>query len=427
MDTNFSKDELIQLIDQEISNNFAKKIGDTPTDALQLTPRKYVDSQITGISSTITASVAAAIAGITVSSGLWGDGSDSGASFDGTNQPLGSSIVSTGNYQLIRDVFYSSVIVSNTNLVRTNSYRMFVQGILQIQTGSQIHHNGYTGARGFDGGAPAGGPGGLGSSVISSGTLPGSSGGTPGGSGGNGNNNGNGQNGNLNVPTSVLHGWGSPGATHGSNKGGNGGTAGARTPGSGATESSGGSLIAAKILPHSTQAVFGLSDYTPDGTGLSLVQSFVQTSANGVASGPGGGGASDGINTTSGGGAGSGDGGGTGGMIVIFAKIIDNNTSTGIQSKGGDAGPGGNGGAATTTGGGAQGGGGGGGQGGSGGTGGVVVLVTSSIIGTGTVDVSGGIGAAGGSAGAAINGGGPAQAGQSGSTGASGKIYTIYV
>lgn len=37
------KKEIQQMIDLALKNSFGKRIGDTPTDSLQLTPRKYVN------------------------------------------------------------------------------------------------------------------------------------------------------------------------------------------------------------------------------------------------------------------------------------------------------------------------------------------------------------------------------------------------
>lgn len=37
------KKEIENMIQIEVKNNFNKRIGDTPTDNLQLTPRKYVN------------------------------------------------------------------------------------------------------------------------------------------------------------------------------------------------------------------------------------------------------------------------------------------------------------------------------------------------------------------------------------------------
>lgn len=43
------KREVEKLIDRKSGNNFSKRIGDTPTDALQLVPKKYVDSKLSGV------------------------------------------------------------------------------------------------------------------------------------------------------------------------------------------------------------------------------------------------------------------------------------------------------------------------------------------------------------------------------------------
>lgn len=41
-----TKQQVQQMIDQSLTGAFQKRIGDTPTDALQLTPKKYVDKKI---------------------------------------------------------------------------------------------------------------------------------------------------------------------------------------------------------------------------------------------------------------------------------------------------------------------------------------------------------------------------------------------
>lgn len=39
------ENDVRKIVDEELRSSFSKKIGDTPTDALQLTPKKYVDAQ----------------------------------------------------------------------------------------------------------------------------------------------------------------------------------------------------------------------------------------------------------------------------------------------------------------------------------------------------------------------------------------------
>jgi len=41
------KEQIKRMISLELHQSYRKKVGDTPTDALQLVPKKYVDSLIT--------------------------------------------------------------------------------------------------------------------------------------------------------------------------------------------------------------------------------------------------------------------------------------------------------------------------------------------------------------------------------------------
>lgn len=414
------KDDIIQLIDQEISNSFAKKIGDTPTDALQLVPKQWVDKQITSVYSAISSSV------ITSYGGIFGDASDGSASFDGSSQPNGTSLIAGNTYQLIRDVFYSSVILANTTSVLTASYRIFTTGTLTIPNGGgHIENNGFPGGDGLTGTANSGGvAGGVGGLGVLNGSLPGSVPGVGGGKGGiRGRNTpgGQGQFAIVGSIQSVSHSWGTNGSQSPTSKGGDGGQAGGNVGGFGSSIIAGGIATLALNSPHNPISVYNAFD---------LVSSSIfsiNSSAGGAGSGGGGaGGSVDGSGNNDGGGGGSAGGtGGTGGIITIFSKSIINNQANGIQTLGGIGGHGGAG--QTPTGTGLQQGGGAGGQGGAGGTGGVIILVTNSYTGTGTISVGGGAGGAGGALGSGAGGGAQGNTGGSGPTGASGSSIMVLV
>lgn len=46
--------QIQQMIVRNLKNSFSKRIGDTPTDKYQLTPKKYVDNQISSVASSTT-------------------------------------------------------------------------------------------------------------------------------------------------------------------------------------------------------------------------------------------------------------------------------------------------------------------------------------------------------------------------------------
>ena len=56
-----NEEQIKNLIDQRLSNSFVKKIGDTPTDALQLANKKYVDGKASKVYFGVVASDGSAI------------------------------------------------------------------------------------------------------------------------------------------------------------------------------------------------------------------------------------------------------------------------------------------------------------------------------------------------------------------------------
>lgn len=346
--------------------------------------------------------------------GLFGDGSDGSAAFDGTSTPAGTS-KSSNTYTLLRDVYYTDATVSSAVTIITNSFRIFCSGTLTTQAGSVIHNNGASGGNGATG--LSGGAGGTAGTTIASGTLPGGTAGVIGGAGGVGTNGsgpgGAGTIGNNGIAT--TNSWGASSSSPGSNQSGAGGAANAFSGGAAAGGGSSASATASLVGPHVIFSVYSMA---------TLAGTVVTDSANSPSAGGGGGGAGSFTGHSHGGHGGGGGGtGSTGGFVVIFAQIIS--CSGTIESLGGDGGNGGNGGDATTDMS-EQVGGGGGGQGGFGGTGGVVIIVAHSYSGNAPV-VTGGSHGAGGSGGAQVNGGGVGTSGQGGVDGASGVAVTLTV
>lgn len=446
------EDDVKKLIDQKISEVTAfsqVKYGDTPTDELQLTPKKYVDGKVSSVTGAfipkgigtakgdligfsaasvvgripvgtdgqvLTASSVASL-GVTWSSpastNLFGDGID-------------GNVIISSNTSISRDMYFNDLTISNTFILDPSGYQIFVKDTLTIGSGTGTGKikrvpndgsNGNTGGTGAGGGNPGGGGGG--GAALPSGTLPGSLAGENGGVGGQGRNgaaNGgpgavgtNGQNTNPSI--------GSNGVSSSSRNGGQGGPAGAFTGGIGGIGGTGGTTTAAQNTPDSLFGCFIHADLTSTYTQH-------QGSASSAGSGSGGGGA--GVSTQHGGGGGAGGGAGSnGGFVTVFAKNIINNSADGISAPGGRGGDGGVGGAgdpATN-----QTGGGGGGQGGNGGTGGVVIIVYSTLTQNGTFTASGGQNGVGASGGAGGAGGGAGQSGLAGFSGNSGAIWLYQV
>lgn len=430
---------LLSLIDQEIAAQLAfpiQKFGDTPTDANQLTPKKYVDGNTMNLSvggsvltgtitlqagNNITITRVASILTI-ASTGikLFGDNSDGAAIADTTSSIAGATLTSSV-YSLTRDVFYSVLTFSNNSGINANGYQIFVNGVTTIATGSTIFNNGGNGSNG--GSASSATPGGGGSvgGAAPGGTL---SAGVPGSSGGSGGagvaNNGSqpGTQGGASFSVFSVNPSIGVNGSAGASVSGTFGMGGAGSPsggGSAGPSVAGGIATLAKNPPDDLFHLYIHAD---------LTSAYAQH--GGSAGGGGGqGGGAGGSNSpqASGAGGGGGGSGAPGGIVALYSKTIVNNATGGITARGGNGGNAGNGG--NGQGGGGQTGGGAGGCGGNGGEGGVIIYVTTSITGTGTITVPGGTGGAAGTAGSSGGGGGAGNPGVTGNSGAPGKIWSL--
>ncbi len=386
----------------EISN---RKLGDTPTDAIQLTPKKYVDAQTSILAAGIVG-LQSSIAGISVTNNFFGTGAD------------GSVTVSSASV-LSRDMYYDSLTVTSSSTLNPGGYKIYVKDTLTINSGSKIARIGNNGSNAV---LNSGGVGGVG---LGAGTLSSVLGGITGGNGGNARVAGGGAaagspgaDGTVGVsmPTSI----GANGASNTSQHGGDGGQGSGNAGGARGTGAAGGTVTNAQNLPSNFSGSLLLAD---------LVDTYMRhqgsASTGGAAGGGGGGGAGSAVSAAGKGGGGGGNGG-NGGIIAIYAKTIVNNATGGISVKGGDGGDAANGSDATGDGA-TQQGGGGGGNGGCGGTGGVIVLMYKTLTQNGSFDISGGTYGNFGNGGASNGGGAGGQVGQLGTAGASGVLWQYQV
>lgn len=287
----------------------------------------------------------------------------------------GALTISSGTTFLARDTHYTNLTISGSGHLDTNGYRLYVSGVLHLETApsTAIFWNG------ANGGNASGATAGTTSYTIGT-TVPGSvnSGAVNGGAGATGAG--------AAGATTVQSAYNSFGG--GSGAGGAGGVG-----ASGAAGAAGGGYAPGAIIP-----VAGTYDPLPI-----LLYNVSVISSNG---GGGGGGGGDGTHLGGGGGA----GGSGGGAVWIWANIIargTNSTASIIQSLGGNGGTGAAGAAANAAGGG----------GGGGGGGGHVFIVAGSMTGstiTNAIALDGGAGGAGG------NGVGTGKGGNGGTGGATG-------
>lgn len=393
----------------EAAGAFAtKKVGDTPTDAIQLTPKSYVDNTASVLNASIIG-VLASIAGVG-NFNIFGPGIHSVAAADSVNSIAGI-VPSSSIYTLDKDVFFTNLTLSNNAIIKTNGYRVFANGTITIGSGSAIRWNGNNASSAI-GGASL-----LGVTVPTS--LSGENGGAGGPSIFNGNGQPGSQGGNGTATTNSL--GGSSTAPAFSPSGGTGGNASAKPGGTGGYS---GSVATATVSTYPPYTLYNFETNMPW-----PVSSVIYTgSASAPAGGGGGGGASDGgISNNSGAGGSGGGAGGNGGFVVVFANHLINNATGGLSSNGGNGAPGVDGGngqhLAFATGGG------GGGGGGNGGTGGVILLVYRTSVQSGTFTTTGGSPGEGGYFGApgSFAGGTYGTVGKIGNTGGSGKVWTYQV
>lgn len=301
--------QIRDLIRQEISTSFDKKIGDTPTDALQLTPKKYVDGLI------------ASIASINV----YGDASDGTATLNGSSVFGFASIIASNTYLLQRDAYLDSFTVNSGVTVTSNSYRIFAQ--TAVNNAGTLKNNGNPGGDATVGNA------GYGASVIGVGSLG---------------------------PSGVgsVYGPNLPGGTTKSSWGGNGGGGG----GGGGTAGAGGVASVAATRPltptfpqfpfdivagissvvtggagggHGAVGGIGNNSAGGGGSGGGLVMivspTIINTGSIMAVGGKGGNGVYSGVNPP----GGSGGGGGGGGAVFLFYRAL---TNTGTISAAGGVG-----------------------------------------------------------------------------------------
>ncbi len=348
----------------------------------------------------------------------YGDGSDGAAAFNG-GAVTGATLAGS-TYTLTRDVYYSTMVVSDTYDVITAGWRIFCQTSLTVGGGTsgKIHRDGVAGGNGGDGSGSTNGSGGNAGSVLADGYLKGSQAAGGGGEGGgsspgnhlNGNVGGNGSNTTNSIGSSAVSGG---------------------TGGQGLNAYSGGVLGATGI----TSAAGTAGTVTPSNvklianwhlaTLLDISSSGSTVKFDNSASASGGGGGSQGSESgaRSEAGGGGGGGGSAGGIVAIYAKSIIMNAGSSITAIGGK---GGNGGAGYATGG--TNGAGGGGGGGGGGNGGIIILVynTQTGINAGTnILVTAGAGGTLGVGGTSSKG--SAANGTAGTTGSAGTIYTFNI
>ena len=310
-----------------------------------------------------------------VSASLFGTGAD------------GSVAISSGVTTLQRDMHYANLTINGTGVIKTNGFRIYVTGTLDISaaqtgaiSGSSVTGNSASGATG--GGTPT-------VLVSNAATIPW----TPLtlGTGGTGNTT-TGTN-----PTQFN-------ATVGVGVSGYAGAGGA----GGNCTSAGASGLAGQAFNSAGFGVGSSPPYTYSGNGFPAGSFPVSL---GLAGGPGGQGGGDGTNAGGGGGAPAGAPVG----VYLFAKTIQRGTNVNvgvIQSIGGNGGNGGN--AATGN---ACGGGGAGAA-----SGGLVFVEAQNFLGspiTNGIDVSGGTGGTGG------NGLGTGKGGTGGTGGGAGAIAVV--
>ncbi len=424
--------KLIDTAREQIVAFSTRKLGDTPTDNQQLVPKGYLDGQIASLLALIPASSS------TLSGGVFGDGSDGFALFDGGPGTPGASLVGASVYALTRNVFYTSASVILGVTVRPSQWMIFNTGTFDIQPGGNLSANGFAGGPGTAGGnannsgGGSGSSGGGGGSTIAAGYFPSVAAGGDGGGGAAGKTPTV-----SNLPGSFgANGTGGTFTTHsffqsstagaGNGGSGGGGTAGGTGGGGGGGSGSVGGQTLYNYPPRSV-GWFGLmEDLNPD---------YTRSPYQGAGSAPGGGGAGSGgcdldpsDHVYSGGGGGGGGGGSAGGFVVLFSQTIMNNGT--ISAQGGAGGSGGNGGngnpAPFSPGLGA--GGGGTGGGGAGGNGGIFFYVTNRYAGVGTTNTGGGgAGGQGGTPGTAGFNGTAGTQGTSGGGGVAGSVFGIII
>lgn len=382
------------------------KYGDTPTDDQQLTPKKYVDGQISSVYSSVIAGLPSVAV---VVPAVFGDGSDGTVTLNGsTNYPF-ASITSSNTYTQTRDIYAVIYNINDGVTLKPNQWRNFA---------SSVFH-------GFKASIYAVGPTGSINAGIPAGYFPSIAAGGGQASGGNSIPNQQGQ-----VGADGRHG---PNVTHSFGVSGVdtrsltnpvsilGGAAGPFQGGSGGNKGIGGTATGYITRPVPIWGTQYFLDVNDDGT-LSKM-----TASGGAAGGPGGGSGASGGTTQLGGTGGDGGAGGTnGGIVYINAKAIILDPGFIIDVRGGIAQDGHNGFTPSVTSA-QQGGGGAAGNGGSGGDGGYAILVGNTVQQNGSILTAGGNQGAGGFGASGVNGGGTGNDGAAGFNGNAGSVMTFII
>lgn len=152
---------------------------------------------------------------------LFGDGSDGAVAMDGTNTYAAFASKSSGNYTLTRDVFATTLALTNNATLNTAGFRVYATVSVSVASGSTLFRKGGVGSDG------SGGTGGA------AGTTTGGS--TP--NGGAGAAGANGPSANGNNATNVTDGLGANGGAGGGSGSSSGGTGATVTAYSGAFQS----------------------------------------------------------------------------------------------------------------------------------------------------------------------------------------------
>lgn len=411
--------QMITESEAKITSFSTRKLGDTPTDMQQLTPKGYVDGQIASVQAMI-------ISG--GNTGVFGDASDGVALFDGTSSVSGASILASNNYGLTRSAYYTAVSVASGVTLQPLNNRMFSKSTI-INSGSVMSNGGDATSGGPGGNASGttpgtGGSGGLAGTSVLAGyfrTLDGLD--APGGPAGGGNGTPNsgppGSGGfagvstlhvSLSLTASITSAAGGQ-AGGGGPAGGFGGTGG----GGAGSVATGTKILTQPAVPFLWESVFDVIG----GTTFSIMSALPSSGTGGA-----GGGGNNQIASAGGGGGGAGGSGGNGGFIAFFAPtIVNNGLISATGGNGGAGGAGGNGSLGGDTGSG----GGGGGAGGGGGEGGVFFYAANSYTNNNTVTLVGGARGnpgAGGS-GAGVGGGAGNPATNNAGTGTTGVTFGI--
>ena len=373
----------------------------TPNADYEPATKKYVDDNV-----------------VAKGTAIYGDGSD--GDVDINTGSFSSGPISSN--ALTRDAYFDNLTLSGGNL-NTAGYRLFVKGILTINSSYKITRNGGVGGTGGNGSVGSagdydgGGEGGTGGSggTLAAGTLYGAIDGQDGvagvagaanvtgeNNGTNGNEGATGSNGTSVAQSLGVAGKDSTlGGTIGEITGGKGSggstTSGGVVGAGNAGNKDGGDVTVPNTKPNCVQ----LATIMYELGGTEKLKTSANSTTNGGSGGSGGGGRTS-ANDWGAGGGGAGGIGGNGGQGGVIILVYNTKTGSGnLVVTGGAAGSGGTrgtGGANTGTGFAdySGSGGGSGGNGGAGSSGGIILIIAKTIVLNGDIEAKGGAGGGGG-------------------------------